>query len=51
LPGALIAGVMGMNVNFSANVFAGWVLFWVVIAVIALLAGGTLGAARVKHWT
>jgi magnesium transporter len=50
LPGALIAGVMGMNINFSANVFAGSVLFWVVVALIVVLAGGTLGAARVKHW-
>jgi magnesium transporter len=50
LPGALIAGVMGMNINFSANVFAGSVLFWIVIAVIVTLAGGTLGAARMKHW-
>jgi Mg2+ and Co2+ transporter CorA len=50
LPGALIAGVMGMNVNFTANVFAGSVLFWGVVAVIALLAGGTLGVARMKHW-
>ena len=50
LPGALIAGVMGMNVNLSAHAFAGSVLFWVVLAVIALLAGGTLGAARLKHW-
>jgi magnesium transporter len=50
LPGALIAGVMGMNINFSAHTFAGSVLFWVVLAVIALLAGGTLGAARIKHW-
>jgi magnesium transporter len=50
LPGALIAGVMGMNVNFSAGVFAGSVLFWVVVAVIVALAGGTLVAARIKHW-
>jgi CorA-like Mg2+ transporter protein len=50
LPGAPIAGVMGMNVNLRANVFAGSVLFWVVAAVIVLLAGGTLGTARVKHW-
>jgi len=50
LPGALIAGVMGMNMNFSANVFAGSVLFWVVVAVVLLLAGATLAAARVKHW-
>jgi Mg2+ and Co2+ transporter CorA len=40
LPDALIAGLIGMNVNFRANVFAGSVLFWVVVAVIVLLAGG-----------
>jgi hypothetical protein len=39
-----------MNINFSANVFAGSVLFWVVVAVILMLAGATLGAARIKHW-
>jgi magnesium transporter len=50
LPGALIAGVMGMNINFSASQFASSVLFWVVLAVIAILAGGTLAAARVRHW-
>jgi Mg2+ and Co2+ transporter CorA len=40
LPDALIAGLIGMNVNFRANVFASSVLFWVVVAVIVLLAGG-----------
>jgi len=50
LPGALIAGLMGMNVNFGANVFAGSELFWIVMALIVLLAVGTLGAARMKHW-
>jgi magnesium transporter len=50
LPGALIAGLMGMNVNFSANVFASSEMFWIVVALIVLLAVGTLGAARMKHW-
>jgi magnesium transporter len=50
LPGALIAGVMGMNVNFSASVFTHSPTFWAVMVLIALLAVGTLGAARVKHW-
>lgn len=50
LPGAVIAGVMGMNINFSAHVFASSALFWAVLAVIALLAVATLGAARIKHW-
>ena len=34
LPGALIAGVMGMNVNFSAATFARSPLFWAVMAAI-----------------
>jgi magnesium transporter len=50
LPGALIAGVMGMNVNFSAHTFAGSGLFWGVVAIIVLLAAGTLAAARMRHW-
>jgi hypothetical protein len=40
---------MGMNINFSAHVFAGSVLFWVVVAVTAA-PGGTLAAARINHW-
>ncbi len=50
LPGALIAGVMGMNVNLKASVFEHSMLFWVVAAVILLLAGATLGSARAKRW-
>ncbi len=50
LPGALIAGVMGMNVNFKANVFANSPLFWAVIIAIASLAIATLAAARARRW-
>ena len=50
LPGALIAGVMGMNVNFKAGVFANSPLFWAVITAIALLATATLAAARSRRW-
>jgi magnesium transporter len=50
LPGALIAGVMGMNVNFSASVFAHSPLFWTVIAAIVVIALTTLGLARVRKW-
>ncbi len=40
LPGALIAGIMGMNVNFSAGTFAHSPLFWTVdIVIIAIGAG------------
>jgi magnesium transporter len=50
LPGALIAGVMGMNVNFAAGTFSGSPLFWTVIALIAGIALATLGVARLRRW-
>ena len=50
LPGALIAGVMGMNVNFKASVFAHSPVFLVVVGAIVLIAGATLGVARIKRW-
>jgi magnesium transporter len=50
LPGALIAGVMGMNVNFAAGTFSGSPLFWTVIALIAGIALATLGIARLRRW-
>jgi magnesium transporter len=48
LPGALIAGVLGMN--FKVGLFAHAWLFWVAIAGIAGLAAATLAAARARHW-
>lgn len=50
LPGALIAGVMGMNVNFNASVFANSPLFWAVIIAIVMLSVATLAAARARRW-
>ena len=50
LPGALIAGVMGMNVNFAAGTFANSPLFWTVIALIVGIALATLGVARLRRW-
>jgi magnesium transporter len=50
LPGALIAGVMGMNVNFKASVFANSPLFWAVIIAIVMLSVATLAAARARRW-
>ena len=50
LPGALIAGVMGMNVNFSSGVFVHSPLFWVVVSSIVTIALATLGFARVREW-
>jgi magnesium transporter len=48
LPGALIAGVLGMN--FRVGLFqTGW-YFWVVCAAIVALAAGTLAVARQRDW-
>jgi len=48
LPGALIAGVMGMN--FRVGLFEHTSLFWVTVAVIFGIALVTLVTARVRHW-
>ena len=48
LPGALIAGVMGMN--FKPSIFQHAVLFWVTNGLIVLIALATLAAARMKRW-
>jgi Mg2+ and Co2+ transporter CorA len=48
LPGALIAGVMGMN--FKPSIFQHAVLFWVVNGVIVLVALTTLAVARMRRW-
>jgi magnesium transporter len=50
LPGTLIAGLMGMNVNFSASTFAHSPIFFGSIAAILLIAGATLSVARSKRW-
>jgi magnesium transporter len=50
LPGALIAGVMGMNVNFKASVFAHSPIFWAAVAAIVLIAATTLAVARLRRW-
>jgi magnesium transporter len=50
LPGALIAGVMGMNVNFSAGTFVHSPIFLGAVAVILLVAGATLGVALSRRW-
>jgi magnesium transporter len=50
LPGALLAGVAGMNVNFSAHTFAHSPLFWVVVTAIVLIALVTLALARLRRW-
>ena len=48
LPGALIAGLLGMN--FEVGMFEHAALFWVVIAVVAAIGVATLGVARVRRW-
>src|ERR671910_1532312 len=48
LPGALIAGVMGMNFNVGLFDQAG--LFWVVLAAIILIAPITIGLAKLWRW-
>ena len=48
LPGALLAGVMGMN--FKVGLFQNTSLFWVVIAAIIAVAPLTLGIAKLRRW-
>jgi magnesium transporter len=48
LPGALLAGVMGMN--FKVGIFAHPWVFWVVLAVIIAIAPLTLGFAKRRGW-
>ena len=48
LPGALIAGIMGMN--FKLGIFEENAFFWVVLGLIAMLAAVTLVFARKRRW-
>jgi Mg2+ and Co2+ transporter CorA len=48
LPGALIAGIMGMN--FELGLFQENAYFWVVLGFILALAAATLVAARIRRW-
>jgi magnesium transporter len=48
LPATVLAGIMGMN--FRAGFFENTSFFWVVIAVMMLIAVLVLAAARVRHW-
>ena len=50
LPGALIAGVAGMNINFDPQVFVHSSLFWLVVTAIILIALATLALARLRRW-
>jgi Mg2+ and Co2+ transporter CorA len=48
LPGALLAGVMGMN--FKVGLFKNTSLFWVVVGVIVAVAPATFGIAKKRGW-
>jgi magnesium transporter len=48
LPGALIAGIMGMN--FKPSLFTHPLLFWVTIALIISIGVVTLVAAKARDW-
>ena len=48
LPAVVIAGIMGMN--FQVGLFEQAWIFWVVIALMVLLAGATLYVAKRRDW-
>lgn len=48
LPGALLAGVMGMN--FRIGLFDNAAVFWVVVAVIIAVAPVTIVVAKLRDW-
>ena len=48
LPGALLAGVMGMN--FKVGLFEQASMFWVVVGVIVAMAPLTVGIAKRRRW-
>ena len=48
LPGALIAGVMGMN--FAVGLFEATWLFYVVVAAIIAIAPTAFGIAKLRNW-
>jgi magnesium transporter len=50
LPGALLAGLAGMNVNFGAQTFVNSFLLWLVVSAIVLIALATLALARLRRW-
>ena len=48
LPGALVAGLLGMN--FNVSIFESAWLFWVVCAAVFVMGATTLVFARVRRW-
>lgn len=50
LPGALLAGIAGMNVNFKLDVFFDSALFWLVSLAVIAIAATSLILARARDW-
>jgi Mg2+ and Co2+ transporter CorA len=50
LPGALLAGIAGMNVNFKPEVFFDSTLFWLVSLTVIAIAVTSLLLARFRDW-
>jgi Mg2+ and Co2+ transporter CorA len=48
LPGALLAGVMGMN--FKVGLFERASMFWIVVGVIVAIAPLAVGVAKQRDW-
>ena len=49
LPGSLVAGLLGMNVDVPLPKDSPW-SFWAVVAAILVLAIGVLVVARARRW-
>ena len=50
LPGALFAGIAGMNVNFKLDVFFDSTLFWIVIVAVVATSTTSILLARARSW-
>jgi Mg2+ and Co2+ transporter CorA len=50
LPGALIAGIAGMNVNFKPDVFLDSPLFWIVTVTVIAISATSAVLARARDW-
>ena len=50
LPGALIAGIAGMNVNFKPDSFVDSTLFWIVILTVIAISATSVVLARARNW-
>ena len=48
LPGTLVAGLLGMN--FELGIYDDPSNVWLALAAIVVIAGATVGAARLRHW-